>query len=313
MNTAAEIRLKIADTIIQISSGHPLADLNAQEKRERVEYRFDNFIYRGKANPDIRIRLSIRKALPWVKETLASYRTYHFQDASLNWSMAERKGGFIFQCPLKNHELSAFSNSRFSEVRMFQLPKPGKGFVWELKDVTDIFLEILMINFLARHAKGVLAHGVGIRDCNGAGLLFCGRSGAGKTTTAKIWFANTKAMVLNDDRIIVRKKAKRFFIYPTPWHGEFYRNLSRPLRPARLEQVCFIYHGAKNIALSIRPEKSFGLLYQTIFPPFWKKKLLENTVVFCNDMVQQISCLRMGFKKNKRVINFVRALQRPEL
>ena len=46
--------------------------------------------------------------------------------------------------------------------------------------------ELIIANLLAR-GRGVEFHGCGIIDRNGRGRLFAGQSGAGKTTTARLW------------------------------------------------------------------------------------------------------------------------------
>src|SRR5206468_8367928 len=46
--------------------------------------------------------------------------------------------------------------------------------------------ELLVVNLLAR-GRGVEVHASGLRDRDGAGLLFVGQSGAGKTTIARLW------------------------------------------------------------------------------------------------------------------------------
>ena len=67
--------------------------------------------------------------------------------------------------------------------------------------------------------KGILLHACGIDD-DGSGYLFLGNSTDGKSTMAKLWFEN-HAKVLNDDRIVVKEKDGEFWMYGTPWHGDF--------------------------------------------------------------------------------------------
>ena len=63
---------------------------------------------------------------------------------------------------------------------------------------------------------GFIIHGAGAVDANNNGILICGHSGAGKTTLCdKILKSGYK--ILSDDCVIVRKKGKVFYVFPTPW------------------------------------------------------------------------------------------------
>ncbi|MBN1260708.1 MAG: hypothetical protein JXB35_08510, partial [Anaerolineae bacterium] len=77
--------------------------------------------------------------------------------------------------------------------------------------------EILVVNLLAK-GRGVLLHSCAVDD-DGHGTLFLGESGAGKSTTARLW-SEAGVRVLNDDRVIVRQSGGRFWAYGTPWHGD---------------------------------------------------------------------------------------------
>jgi hypothetical protein len=147
---------------------------------------------------------------------------------------------------------------------------------------------------------------VGIKDVDGGGLLFAGESGAGKSTTARLWHKHSKAMVLNDDRIIVRKVNGKFFIYGSPWHGEFSDYLTSRIDSAALKRIFFIHHSPKNIAIQISPKPAFNLLYPALFPTFWDKNCLGNIAAFCDDLVKNVPCYSLGFVNNEKVINFIR-------
>ena len=65
--------------------------------------------------------------------------------------------------------------------------------------------EVLITHRLARE-KAIELHGCGIVGADGTGNLFVGHSGAGKSTTARLWTAREDVEVLSDDRIIVRRE-----------------------------------------------------------------------------------------------------------
>lgn len=301
-----KINLKIADTIIRLQSRFPLEQLSADEQRLQAAERFDNFFYQGIQRPDILIDIEIVDKLPEVFNTTPVFITYHFQDKSENWRLLKKGNAYIYKCPLDDKKQVMLVNKTFDRVKAYLLPKKNKGKAWNTSDIIYDFLQVLLINNFARRNQGIFTHSVGIKDVDGRGLLFAGRSGAGKSTTARLWHKHSRAMVLNDDRIIVRKVNGKFFIYGSPWHGEFSDYLASRIESAPFERLFFIHHSPENTIREISQKEAFSLLYPALFPTFWDKQCLENTASFCEDLVKNVSCHSLGFVNNEKVINFVR-------
>lgn len=66
-------------------------------------------------------------------------------------------------------------------------------------------LDELLIMHRLTQEKAIELHGTGIVRANGQANLFVGHSGAGKSTTTRLWTAVEDVEVLSDDRIIVRR------------------------------------------------------------------------------------------------------------
>ncbi|HXI59938.1 MAG TPA: hypothetical protein VNO55_27915, partial [Polyangia bacterium] len=91
--------------------------------------------------------------------------------------------------------------------------------------------ELLWVHWLASrdavelHACGVAQainqdrSGEGDEDRR-EGFVFVGQSGAGKTTTARLWSKDPRFEILSDDRTIVRRHQQELRMHGTPWHGE---------------------------------------------------------------------------------------------
>lgn len=197
-------------------------------------------------------------------------------------------------------------NRNFDRVTAYLLPRKDKGRVWKTSDIIYDFLQVLLINYFALNRKGIFTHSFGVKDLNGKGLLFAGRSGAGKSTTARLWHRHSKAMVLNDDRIIVLKENGKFVIHGSPWHGNFSDYLASRIESAVLSRMFFIHHAKKNNARRISGSRAFKLLYASIFPTFWDKPKLKNIISICQELVNTVPCYTLGFAKDKRVIKFAR-------
>lgn len=304
-----KVKLKIADIIIQLKSEFALEKFSEEEKKSQATERFNNFFYKGHNKPHIIIEVNIADKLPAINGKNI-FITNHFQDGKENWRLLKKGGSYIYKSPLENKKQVVVINKNLDRITAYLLPKENKGYVWNATDLIYDFLQVLLINYLAQRQEGVFTHAIGVKDLvDGKGFLFAGKSGAGKSTTARIWHKSPKAMVLNDDRIIVRKVDGKFFIYGSPWHGEFSDYLTSRIEPAPLKKLFFIYHSPKNIARQILEKKAFNLLYPALFPTFWDKECLENIVSFCQELIKNVPCYSLGFVNDSKVIKFVRDLE----
>lgn len=307
--TKYQAKLRIADIIIHMQSKFALERLTEEDQRLQVSERFYNFSYSGKKKPDILINVEIVDKLPQARNAKPLFITYHFQDGKENWRLLKKGDTYIYKSPLRGKKQTMLVNKTFNRVKAYLLPKKDKGLVWNTTDIIYDFLQVLLINYFAQRNEGIFTHSIGIKELDGKGLLFCGKSSAGKSTTARLWYKYSKAMVLNDDRIIVRKNRDKFFIYGCPWHGDFEDYLTSRIESAPLERLFFIHHAPKNILRKISQKKAFNLLYPVLFPTFWDKDCLENIVSFCQDLITDVPCYSLGFVNDKEVIEFVRKMR----
>jgi len=320
-----KVNLKIADIVIQMQSGFALEQLTEEEQKLQVAERFKNFFYNGKQKPDISINVEIAEKLPQAQNTKPLFITYHFQDGKENWRLLKRGNAYIYKSPLEDKEQVMLVNKTFDKVTAHLLPKnergalteekqgfikKNKGFTWSTSDIIYDFLQVLLINYFAQRNEGIFTHAIGVRNLGHQGLLFAGKSGCGKTTMAKLWHKHSKAMVLNDDRIIVRKIKGKFFIYGSPWHGEFSDYLTSRIESAQLAKLFFIHHSPKNTVRPILEKEAFNLFYPALFPTFWDKGCLENIACFCQDLIKNVPCFSLGFVNDKRIIGFVRKIKK---
>ena len=138
------------------------------------------------------------------------------------WSLyAEDRGyrlNFLRAFPGETPYKSAWFNKDFSAGRLelsrlfFNITKA----IYPLEYPLD---EVLMIHHLAS-GKGVEVHALGLVDDAGNGHLFLGHSGAGKSTSARLWQRQPGVQILSDDRIILRRDGGQVWMHGTPWHGD---------------------------------------------------------------------------------------------
>jgi hypothetical protein len=160
--------------------------------------------------------------------------------------------------------------------------------------------EVLMVSLLSR-GRGVLLHACGV-SCEGWGYVFAGRSGAGKSTMARLWSGRDGVSVLSDDRIIVRKQGDGFWAYGTPWHGD-----ARTASPegVPLERVMIIEHAPENVLRVLSPSEAASQLLVRSFPTFWDADGMAFTLEFLGELAQAVPCGALGFVPDRRVVDFV--------
>ena len=298
-----KISLQIAGSIIHLESPFPMAQFTTAERKLRLEERFSDFFYKGRAKPDIRIQINLVDRLPIVSgETI--FITNHFIDGRENWRLLKHGETYIYKEKKKIMRV----NKNFDRVDATLLIKKKEAPAWDTTDIIYDFLQVLLLHFFALRKTGILAHAVGIKDVNGQGILFAGESGAGKSTLAKIWRYHSQAAIINDDRIIVRKTGKRFAIHGTPWHGEFNDYLESRRERAPLKAIFIIHHALENGVCRLTEKEAFKMLYPVLFPTFWDLACLNHIISLTVGIIRHVPCFCLGFVKDEKIIDFVRAV-----
>src|SRR4051812_7654599 len=166
-------------------------------------------------------------------------------DSGALWRLYRQESDYVFHFTTPYFGATPYKTARFNddfsegEVTLHRPYFADRDGVNPLEYPLD---ELLMLNLLAQ-GRGVELHSCGLVDETGAGYLFIGQSGAGKTTTARLWEREPQVRILSDDRIIVRREAGAFWMHGTPWHGE--GALALPER-AQLKRIFFLKHGERN-------------------------------------------------------------------
>jgi hypothetical protein len=210
------------------------------------------------------------------------------------WSVFDMPEGyqFCFSTPILGPEpyKSAWFNREFTvgrvalQCQFFNFHEP----VFPMEYPLD---ELLMIHRLSL-GEGVEVHAVGIVDEIGRGHLFLGHSGAGKSTTARLWDAQPGARILSDDRIILRLREGTIWMYGTPWHGD--AGVALP-ECAPLSRMYLLEHAASNELISMPRGQAAAELFARCFVPYHLACGLEFALSFVDRVAQSIPCSLFRF------------------
>lgn len=168
--------------------------------------------------------------------------------------------------------------------------------------------EVFMVNLLAR-GRGAEFHACGV-NYRGTGMIFTGTSGTGKSTISRLWKSNPDALVLSDERIIVRRIDNGFRMYGTPWQSN--AAASSP-ENVPLERTFFIKHSPENHAVLLKAGDAASRLFTRCFPTFWDESSLNYTLDLVGQIAEQVPCYELGFVPDNNVLDFVNKINSPEI
>lgn len=291
-----EITFCIAETYLKVSVNYPFEALQWKEA-------YYNFLYN--TQPEITINvtynglseISLREE-DKIFDSQGSWHLYKVNDQKM----------FLQSDLIQGHKvpyLIAFFDSNFKKIDLYRSNQDTEISSYEglLPFPLDYpFGEILMILILSK-GRGLMVHACGIDD-DGKGYLLAGNSGHGKSTVARLW--KGRSTVLNDDRIVIRYKDRRFWMYGTPWHGE-YTKVSPHGVP--IEKIFFLHHADRNSVKKCNGAGAASMLLTRSFPPLWDAEGMKFTLDFCSQLVSAVPCYRLNFKPNESIIDFIRCVK----
>ncbi len=162
--------------------------------------------------------------------------------------------------------------------------------------------EVLMIHRLGC-GQGLEVHGVGIVDEAGRGHLFLGHSGAGKSTTARLWIGQPGVRILSDDRIVLRRENGHVRMYGTPWHGD--AGISSA-DFAAVTNIYFLEQYGHNEILSMAPGFAAAELFARSFVPRHGVEGLEFALSFIESVTKEIPCSLFRFVPQQSAVEAIR-------
>ena len=199
---------------------------------------------------------------------------------------------------------------QFSRARLQMSEKAFAGVEGRSSPLEYPLDELLIMHRLTQE-KAIELHSCGIVRADGTGNLFVGHSGAGKSTTTRLWTAREDVEVLSDDRIIVRRdkpqvprlarddKKNGMRMYGTPWHGE-----GRYASPgsAPLARIFILEHGHGNVLTLLPPSQAVAELFARSFVPFHRHEYVDSALEFLQELVGSVPVYHYAFEPTEAAV-----------
>ena len=159
----------------------------------------------------------------------------------------------------------------------------------------DTVLRILHTLFLARQGGFLLHAASAIRDHRA--FLFFGRSGAGKTTIARL--APSDAALLTDEISYVRRQQSGYFAHGTPFTGELGKsgeNISAPIAG-----LYYLVQAPRNNRTLMNPTEAVRALLESVLFFAEDPELVNLVFQSACDVVTRVPVYSLEFKRDQSV------------
>lgn len=127
---------------------------------------------------------------------------------------------------------------------------------------------------------------------DGAAYLFTARSGTGKSSHTRLWrkLLGDRAVMVNDDKPLIRVSEAGAIVYGTPWDGKHHlsSNIAVPLRT-----VCILERAAENHIRRITPSEALPMLLQQVYRPM-NAAAMAQTLHLIDRLTGCVNLYRLG-------------------
>ncbi|HUR79203.1 MAG TPA: hypothetical protein VM733_00455 [Thermoanaerobaculia bacterium] len=222
-------------------------------------------------------------------------------DSGAVWQLFREPHGYRIECRSETFGADPYKIATFNEdfTRGTIAVKPEAAYRNPLDYPLD---EVLLANLLGR-GRGVEIHSCGVIDDRGRGHLFAGVSGAGKTTTARLWDGANRGIV-SDDRVIIREQDGAMWMFGTPWHGE--AELSMP-GGAPLSGVYLLVQSDANELRELDRAEAVARLFRCAFPLFYDAASIDFTLSFLERIAASVPVRELRFTRDRSIVDLVLA------
>lgn len=156
----------------------------------------------------------------------------------------------------------------------------------------DSFLRVIL-SFRLLESGGLLVHASGLVR-NGNGFLFAGRSGAGKSTVARL--SSGDCLVLSDDLTLASPPGAGGTIFGTPFFGDFGAAGSNVGAP--LKGICFLRQAPFARATRLSPAAAVQRLLPSVVSFSRSREAMAAVLGAAQDLCTRVPCYDLDFTQD---------------
>lgn len=162
---------------------------------------------------------------------------------------------------------------------------------WEDGYLESLALSRKLCDYLLSEKQAIIFHSSAVMVDNKA-YLFTAPSGTGKSTHVRLWqkLLGDKAVIINDDKPIIRYVGGEFFVYGTPWNGKHRLDTNTK---AKVHAICSIYQAKENkIEKADLSEMLITILNQTVRPTELDK--MDKLLGIIDRLLSKVNLYKLG-------------------
>lgn len=209
------------------------------------------------------------------------------------WSIHKHNGDLFIKTvfPLSSENKNGVLKFSLSG-REWHLWLDGNG---KEADPLEYPLDGLVLYYLTAIRGDIMIHASGV-NISGQGYIFSGVSGKGKTTMAKLW-QEAGAVVIHDDRLILRKTGDGYRMFNTP----VYSNDVPEKSP--VNKIFLIGHGTRNEIIPVRGAAAVSMVLANCIQHNWDRETTERLLGAASSLCAEIPVFMVKFLPDKTIID----------
>lgn len=244
----------------------------------QIPYKYNAFnAFAGKPDMKCRFFFVERKKLDKIVKTLPIIYTGDLFPIHYEFRKCEK--GLLFTLWKKNREL-VFSALIWHNweviIVLHDYTKTHGTFTFEMLG--------RLLPFCLLQKEALVIHGA-LMEYDNKGIILSAPSGTGKSTHAHFWRDNYRALIINGDRSLCRKKNGIWTGYGMPWCGSSgeYINRDVPIRA-----IVVLQQAEENEVRLLTPLEGFQRMYENLVLPQWDKDKVNQGLDLFDDMLANI-------------------------
>lgn len=164
---------------------------------------------------------------------------------------------------------------------------------------SDAYLETLAVyRRIAEHfpMQNILLFHGSVIAVDGVGYLFTAKSGTGKSTHTRLWreLFGSRAVMVNDDKPLLKIMEAGVRVYGTPWDGK--HRLSTNISVS-LKAICVLTRATENHIEEILPKEAYQMLLQQSYRPMDRTAMVQSLKLI-DKMMKNTKFYKLGCNMN---------------